>query len=318
MTQAIAAQPLLYLFPALALASAATAVRTRRPAWQPLITAVLLLFFAATALFTYRDYFQRWANQPEVRVQYETTLVTALDAIDARPPIETAISTITPGRYHSPAVARLRSLRAPYALRWFDARGALLLPRVPAASVVFTGFAPLAPALEKYFATAVLQDTLPLRETDLDRPLRFYDVDQASQQDDWAEYLTPRAARFGDSLSLTGYELQTPRRAPGEAAQPRHRLASPGPLARRRDSSPIYSAPTASPWPRRTVWTCPVTRGRRAISFVQLHQFTLPADLPPGDYPLVSGVYTLPRGERLPIDGTAVTTFPLATVQVRP
>jgi hypothetical protein len=317
MTQAIAAQPLLYLFPAVALSFAATAVSTRRPAWQPLITAVLLLFFAATTLLTYRDYFQRWANQPEVRVQYETALVTALDHIDQQPPRETAISTITPGRYHSPAVAQLRSLKNPYALRWFDARGALLLPRVPTATVVLTGFAPLHPALEKYFETAVLQDTLPLRETDLDRPLRFYSVDQSHQQDDWTMYLTPLTAQFGESLSLAGYELQTPQLAPGEQLSLVTAWQAHTPLP----DAVLFThllGPDGAPVAQADRLDVPGDSWITGDTFLQLHQFTIPTGLPPGDYPLVVGVYTLPDGKRLPIDGTAATTFPLTTVQVMP
>lgn len=314
MTQAIAAQPLLYLFPALALTAAATAVLTRRPAWQPLVTAGLFLFFATTALLTYRDYFQRWANQPEVRVQYETALVTALDYIDRQPPRETAISTITPGRYHSPAVARLRSLN-PYALRWFDARGALLLPRVPTATVVLSGFAPLDPALEKYFETAFLQDTLPLRETDLDRPLRFYTVDQARQQDDWTAYLTSASASFGDNLSLVGYELQTPRLAAGETLSLITAWQAHAPLT----DAVLFThllGPDNVPVAQADRLDVPGDSWIAGDTFIQLHQFTIPIDLPPGDYPLVVGVYTLPGGERLPIDGTAETTFPLANIQV--
>jgi hypothetical protein len=35
--------------------------------------------------------------------------------------------------------------------------------------------------------------------------------------------------------------------------------------------------------------------------FAQIHRLTLPADLPPGSYPIAIGLYTQPDGRRLPI-----------------
>ncbi len=317
MTQAIAIQPLLYLFPALALSAAATSVLADRPSWRPLVAVFLMLFFFGTALLTYRDYFQIWANAPEVRVQYETTLVTALDYIDQQPPGEVAISTATPGRYHSPAVARLRSVQSHFALRWFDGRGALLLPREPSGTVALTGFAPLDPALESYFATADLQETLPLRETDLDRPVRFYALDQARLREDWFGRLVPLRAEFGSSLALMGYDLQTPRLAPGQQLLVVTAWQTHGPLP----EAVLFThllGPDGVPVAQADRLDVPSDSWQEGDTFLQLHHFTIPDDLPPGEYPLVVGVYTQPDGKRLSIAGTVVSTQPLATVQVLP
>lgn len=317
MTQAIVIQPVLYLFPALALDAGLAALHARTPAWQPLALAGLLLFLVGTAVLTYRDYFQFWANQPEVRVQYETTLVSALDYIDAREPIETAVSTTTPGRYHSPAVAGLLSMKNPQALRWFDGRGALLLPRVPTAMVALTGFAPLAPALAPYFAPAELQDTLPLRATDLDRPVQFYAVDQARLRASWDARLTPVAAQFGDALALQGYDLQTPHLAPGEQLRLVTAWRAQAPLP----EAVLFThllGPEGVPLAQADRLDVPGDSLIAGDVFLQVHVFTLPVDLPAGDYPLVVGVYTLPEGQRLAVEGTAVSAFPVATVQVRP
>jgi len=45
--------------------------------------------------------------------------------------------------------------------------------------------------------------------------------------------------------------------------------------------------------------------------FLQLHQFALPLDTPPGDYPLYLGLYEQESGVRLPVvvDGTAAADF---------
>ena len=55
-------------------------------------------------------------------------------------------------------------------------------------------------------------------------------------------------------------------------------------------------------------------------SFLQLHQFTLPSDIEPGEYQLVVGVYTLPDGRRLPLTGDAAgdTLLPLTSITVAP
>lgn len=316
MTQAIAMQPVLYLFPAMALDGALSSL-PRRAVSQPFLAAALLLFFSGTAVLTFRDYFQVWANAPEVRVQYETTLVNTLDYVDQLVPAETAVSTITPGRYHSPAVAQLLSLRSPYALRWFDGRGALLLPRVADARVTFSGFAPLAPALQPYLAAANPAVTLPLRPSDLDRPVQVYEVAQADMREAWQARLSPRRAQFGDSLELLGYELQTPQLVPGGEVRLVTRWQARRPLP----GALLFThllGPDGVPLAQADRLDAPGEAWIAGDSFVQLHQFTLPADLAPGDYALVTGVYTLPGGARLPVDGTSASTVPLATVEIQP
>jgi len=61
-----------------------------------------------------------WANHPEVRVQYETTMTTAIDYLNTKGRGEVVISTISPGRYHSPALAAVTLDNEDVNLRWFD------------------------------------------------------------------------------------------------------------------------------------------------------------------------------------------------------
>ena len=91
------------------------------------------------------------------------TLPTAL-------PVETAVSTITPHVYHSPAVAQLTLHNEAVNLHWFDGKHSLLLPAADDSTIIFPGFTPLPPRLKEYFATAVLIESLSLRPTDADRP----------------------------------------------------------------------------------------------------------------------------------------------------
>ena len=320
MTQAIAVQPLIYLFPAVALAAGgAWVARWAGNGPRYLYTAGVVLLFTTLALVTWRDYFQTWANHPEVRVQYETTMATAIDYLNTHGRGEAAISTITPGRYHSPALAEMTLDNEDVTLRWLDGRGSLLLPREESAFMVVPGFTPLPPALDRYFDSAELVETLPLRENDLDRPLRFYALNRVELLDDWRERLTPAEAHFGDTIDLTGFELLPQEASPGEevslvtfwqARQPlqeavffTHLLGADGvPLAQTdRLDVPGYS------------WA-------PGDSFLQLHQFALPADMAPGEYQIAVGVYSLPDNLRLSLTGepAAADLFPITSLTVIP
>jgi hypothetical protein len=181
-TQAIGMQPVLYLFPALALRQGALWLAARHNRWARWAFAAALLLVIGTAVLSFQRYFNMWNNQPEVRVEYETTLVTALNYLNEHGSGQTAVSTITPHPVHSPAVAAMTLHNPAVELAWFDARHSLLLPAGESSTVVIPGFTPLNAALEPYFETAVLANSLPLRETDLDRPLDFYRLNNQETQ----------------------------------------------------------------------------------------------------------------------------------------
>ncbi len=320
MTQAIAVQPLIYLFPAITLAGVIAWItgRFERVPRKLSVSAVVLLY-AALALVTWRAFFQTWANHPQVRVQYETTMATAVDYVNRNREGEVAISTITPGRYHSPALAEMILDNEEVTLRWFDGRGSLLLPRQESAAMVVPGFTPLSPVLAPYLQKAELVETLPLRASDLDRPLQLYDLNRTELLDAWQERLTPLEATFGDTITLAGFELLSEKAAPGEeisvvtfwrAQQPlseavifTHLLGADGvPLAQAdRLDVPGYS------------W-------QPGDTFLQAHSFTLPEELEPGTYTLAAGVYSLPDGQRLLLSGefAGADMAPLTTVTIVP
>ena len=162
-TQAIGMQPVLYLFPALALVAGWRAIRnssslvTRH---SSLVTLLLVVLYAAIAVGSARAYFGLWANSPEVRVQYETTMVTALRYLDAHGRGAAAVSTITPGQFHTPAVAALTLHNPAVQPRWFDGRESLLLPDAAEATLVIPGFTPVPPALQPYLAAVQLLEAV--------------------------------------------------------------------------------------------------------------------------------------------------------------
>ena len=330
MTQAIGAQPVVYLFPALALVAGWRAIRNeekfhaktqstpslrslayfaslREPLsslitrHSSLVTLLAVVLYSALAVGTARAYFGLWANHPEVRVQYETTMVTALRHLDAHGRGAAAISTITPGPFHTPAVAALTLHNPAVAPRWFDGRESVLLPDATDAALLIPGFTPIPAALQPYLPPAQLPQELPTRPNDLDRPLRLYTVDGPAAIAAALARMAPVAgvspAAFGANVELLGYDLSTTAAMPGEAVtlvtawrlrQPLPGAAlfahiiAPDALVAQADS---LGAPGES-------WTA-------GDVLLQLHTLALPAEAAPGDYPLAVGVYTRPDGARL-------------------
>ncbi len=164
---------------------------------------------------TARDYFGRWANAPEVRVQYETTMVAALRYLDERGAGAAAVSTITPGRYHTPAVALLTLHNPAVQPRWFDGRQSLILPGAADSLLLIPGFTPIPAALQPYLAGATLVDELPLRPDDLDRPVRVYALDVAREM----TTLKSNGATRSLSMATTSpcWAMICPRPPPGRA-----------------------------------------------------------------------------------------------------
>ena len=326
MTQAMGMQPVLYLFPALALGAVARLEigdwRLGRRAW---FWVVIGLLFAGTAVVTYRDYFVRWANESEVRVQYEATMAEAMRYLNESGVVDTAVSTITPGQYHTPALAALM-LDESVVPRWFDGRGSLVVPSSENSTVIFPGFAPLHPALRDYFLQAKMAESLSLRETDLDRPLDIYAVDGSALVDSWQEQFVfvDGKVRLGDTAVLQGYDLRTPTVSAGDVVQLvtlwqvqgaqegvrlfTHLLGADGALLAQADRLDAPSeAWVSGDW------------------LLQVHEFVVPVETAVGEYPITVGMYVCldalcEQTERFPIsiDGApSGDTFQLTNLTVQ-
>ncbi|MCB8950882.1 MAG: glycosyltransferase family 39 protein [Ardenticatenales bacterium] len=296
-TRAIAMQPILYLFPALPLIAAydwlaASARGRRETVWRRVGPLLALLLFAAVGAQTARDYFHTWANNPEVRVQYESTLVAGINYLNEHGSGAAAISTATPDRFHSPSTA-LMTLRNPAVdLRWFNGAGSLLLPQAEQATLLFPGFAPLHPDLARYFTAVAPPVVLPLRPTDEDRPLTIYTVVPLDLQAQWGDQFQPFRADLDNAASLLGYEVQTPALAAGETA----RLATWWQARQSRDGLVFFTHLTLDgpPLAQADRLDVPSYYWHAGDQFIQLHTFTVPPDLPPGAYALIIGAYVCP------------------------
>jgi hypothetical protein len=212
-------------------------------------------------------------------------------------------------------VAQALGVDEQMALRWLDGRGSLVLPRAATATAALSGFAPLNAALEPYFATAVAGDTLPLRPTDHDRPVQLFAVDRAAMEAAWHAQLQPADAQFGDQIALLGYDLQTPQLAPGETLRLVTHWAAREPLPDAVLFAHLLGA-NGVPVAQADRLAVPGYSWQPGDTFLQLHQFTLPADLAPGDYALAVGVYTQTDGKRL-TTAAGPDLLPLVTVRVQ-
>jgi hypothetical protein len=319
-TQAIGMQPVLYLFPALALVAGWRAIRntsslvTRH---SSLVTLLLVVLYAAIAVGAARAYFGVWANSPEVRVQYETTMVTALRYLDAHGRGAAAVSTITPGPYHTPAVAALTLHNPAVRPRWFDGRESLLLPDAAEATLLIPGFTPIPAALQPYLAQAQLIEEIPMRPDDLDRPIGVYSIDGPATVAAALARMTPPAgqapAAFDENIELLGYELSPATAKPGQTVT----LVTAWRLRQPLPDAALFAhviGPTGLPAQADSLGA-PGESWLAGDVLLQLHTLALPADAAPGDYPLAVGVYTRPDGARLRLaDGADMLTLTTLTV----
>ncbi len=311
MTQAIGLQPVLYIFPAMILSKGIE----RIPIPRKVSYGLVVILFSGIAILTVKDYFFFWAKAPEVRVQYESTLTSAINYLNENGGNLVALSTTTPNQFHSPAVAKLTLNNPAVNLGWFNGQHSLLIPQGNTSTLIFSGFAALNPNLESYFQLSPVEE-VPLPATDIDRPLTVYTVSGDSLVDEWKGrfndgILHPDGVsvpvQFGKTVELLGYDLQTKEAAPGEQI----RLATLW-----RANMPIEGA---------VLFTHLIGADGQAIAqadrldvpsfawkngdvFIQLHQFTLPDSIAPGEYPLHLGVYTRDGLHRVPVilDGETV------------
>lgn len=219
-------------------------------------------------------------------------MTAVLDYLAGQTVSETAVSTITPGEFHTPAVAALTLPKDTVQPRWFDGRSSLIVaPNAAEALVVFSGFARLPEALRPYLATAVLQDTLPLRQTDADRPVWVYHLTAAEAVAAWQQWLTPQPAQFGEAAALLGYDLSSGKVAAGETVQ----LVTVWQVNSAPPDLRLFThlvGPDGVPLAQADRLDAPSGSWVAGDWLVQLHEFGVPVGTAVGSYPLTIGLYT--------------------------
>lgn len=311
--RAIAAQPAVFAIAAL------PPIALGRRLWPRLNrlgrTGVVGLALAGLTLLgarTIRDYFNVWGTHRATRVAYNVHVVEIARYLKARPmDTPVTISTLYPGPLHNPYITDVILNPPDRKMRWYDARFALVFPDAEQARAVFPALTPLDAALQPWFEpTARLIDRVELEPDDLSPWFEVYA---------WQ----PRVARaalpltdpvdVGHIVAFVGYQLNAPVIAPGGTVELitcwrvldvpvfadssagsagdeewvlfTHVLDSAGQIAGQQDRLDVPA------------WSWSV-----GDVFVQLHRFSLDADLEPGLYPIEIGFFTRAEGlPRLPV-----------------
>lgn len=332
-TRAIALQPVVYLFPALGLEALAQAIGRRWPGWQKGlgaagVQALAWLLVIGLGAESYHAYFQTWANHPEVRLQYETTLTAMMTYLDAHPGVIAAISSAQPDRFHDPATAFLTRQAQQPPLRWFNGRGGLVWPPAAPTWLLFSGAAPLHDQLAPYLASATLVATLPLHPDDLDRPVTVWQIDGSALSAAVASQFTQVEDKvtFGTAAQATllGYQVLTPTPAVGQPLS----LATWWQVAQPLDGAVLFThlqGEDGAPLAQQDRLDVPSYYWQPGDYFMQRHTLTLPTDIPAGVYPLAVGFYLQAApgtvAPRLPVNHAgrpAGDIWPLTTLTLTP
>jgi 4-amino-4-deoxy-L-arabinose transferase-like glycosyltransferase len=324
-TRSIAALPIAYLFPALAVVEGARWVASRwgrRAVWAVWVGFAVLAI--ATAAVSAYDYFITWGESPDVRAAYMAPLVEIAGYLDTAPESESVgISAYLPHAPHDPYVFDMISQRDDLSLRWFDARRAVVLPSESSAVLI----APAGVSLDSYFADLPglgLRERVALPEDDLDPYFDVYDWEPQAAMAALQERVhgdvagSPLLADFGGAVHLVGYDLRTPTVAPGGMVElvTLWRVIAPEPLRPRNLSNAeedwvmfthaLDGAGNVVGQEDRL--DAPAWDWQTGDVIAQIHRFSLQPDLSAGPIALEVGIYRRSDGLRLPVlvDGNAV------------
>jgi hypothetical protein len=295
--RAIAAQPVVYLFPALSLQALGQWLGGdgRTLARRPLIVLGCVVLFAGVAVLTYLDYFLRWAQDRDVRVHYHTHLAAIADYVGARPDQTFVISTLYPGQYHDPRVVEARLGGNDHHLRWADGRGAWVLPAGESADQAVAFIIPAAVPLDSDLASA-----LPTSVAWVERvSLRPDDFSPAFEVYRWRDETAPQGpplAQLGDQLRLLEVELPASQVAPGQALELLTTWQVIERLPADRDAvlfAQVLDA-TGNVVAQQDRLDAPSWNWHPGDRFLQLLRLPLPSDLAPGSYRPILGAYTVP------------------------
>lgn len=291
-TQAIGMQPVVYLLPALALgAGLRLEIGDRRLGGRPWLVALVVLLFVGTAVLTIRDYFMTWAHAPQVRVQYEAAMASAVGYLNEQEAAAAAISTITPDQFHTPALAQMMLTNEAVTLSWFDGRSGLLIPQAEDGLVIVSGFAPLADGLLRYWDIEAVE-LIDQPASDLDRPLTVYEVNAAEWLAGQQAHFTPlEQVQFGEAAQLLGYDLPETAVSAGESVQLVTLWRLQQPAAGVRLFTHI-AGPDGVPLAQADGLAAPGESWQSGDLLLQLHEIPIPAETAVAEYPIIIGLYT--------------------------
>jgi hypothetical protein len=244
-----------------------------------------------------------------------------------------ALSSPFPDLPHDPFIAALRVPRADLALRWSDARRAIVFPKAPTSLLIAPASTPLHPYLAERLDVRLVE-RIYTRPDDVDPYFDVFAWEPVAAFDHLVrKTAAPPSpdlpANFG-AVELVAYDVLSPPITSGETIIliTFWRVLDPamlGPVSPQAygHSAVIFAhllsaASTIAGQEDRL--DAPAWNWQRGDAFVQIHQITTEAGLAPGRYRIEIGLYTQPDMRRLPafVGGQAVGDYILLPpVQVK-
>lgn len=309
-TRNLAALPAVYLLPVLGF-TAVVDWLARRVRWngRRVGMALAVAWLSLAAFVTLRDYFWRWAQLPEVRGAYQSTLVAELNYLADQPDAagQTILSTVYPGPAHDPSIALVLTGDTGQRLRWVDARQAFMLPAaarhaiIPASTPPHAAFAGWLTPLE----------TVELRPDDPDPRFTRYAVDTAVGAD-WRS--AAALARFGTAVDLVDARWLHSPPAAGTTAELLTVWRVVDPAAVGPVHPPAYTtdavlftqllSPEGAVLAQHDSLEAPSWNWQAGDLILQIHPITLPADAGELRFTTIVGIYDRVTGQRLPVADT--------------
>jgi hypothetical protein len=337
-TRSIAALPVVFLFPAIAVVAG---VRWTRERWGDREASLVGAAFGGLILITgassFVDYFGTWGESPHTRAAYQHTLVETASYLDAQSEGGVVgISTSQPYAPHDPYVFEVSLDRRDLSVRWFDARRALVLPADPHARLIVPSSAALAPpfaelpGLQRYERVRMCLDDLDpyftvyewhprlglgaLRRRTRDSAVSRSRDAATSRAGQAREDVLPDLdlpVNFGEALHLLGYELRTPMVASGGTVEliTLWQVINPAPF-QSEDLADVGREPVLFVHALDAMGTliaqedrldAPAWDWQRGDVIAQSHRVVIPRDLSPGLVYLEVGVYQQSDLTRLPV-----------------
>jgi len=287
-----------------------------------------VVLVAVTALATFRDYFDTWANATDTRAAYFSNFRGVMDTLRSTSFTgSVTLSSPFPGLPHDPLALDLHVRRADLDYRWFDAREAIVFPPTDSSLLVlpvnswpdamFAPHLPLSMALRHI-----------VRETDVDP---YFDTVVWNPKQALNEWLAVGSltridppANFGGAVELIAFQINPHTSTPPNslAALTLWRILDPSALGPRQ---PANYAPEARLFVQLLDadgnyvtgvdrLDAPAWNWHSGDTFAQIHRLTFPPDLAPGNYELRTGLYTLPDLTRL--TGPNYDSYSLGTIAI--
>lgn len=305
-TRNLAALPAVFILPAIGFTHIATGLRNRAPTMARVIPVVISLWLLFVGLTTSRDYFNRWAQSPDVRGAYQRNLGEAIaywQAVGGESPI--IFSSVYPGPAHDTSIATILFDNTPLDRRWIDARQALVLPDQRPLSFLIPASTPLHPAFQPLLDAV---ETISLRSSDLDPSFTHYRFNE--QKPSWLQ-TDQTVATVDGAIDLLHGQWLADATPPGGVAEM---------LTVWRVADPARIGPTVPP-----AYTTDVVLFTHVLDdagnivvqqdrldapswswqtddlLIQIHSMWLAPETAVGTYPTITGFYDRASGERRPI-----------------